>query len=223
MPNNQQINAIFNKYLGEVYPSLMGEANAYSIYRPDYSVVDNDPTLIYSNVNVRLDMGAAKYAEPLFSNTSYFSIFTSRTLESGDLIVFGTYNTVRLDRPYVTFVHTGPEKETVGIRTSFKCHIANGKDQDTGAYNYVYQNVWYDTAQRENPAGRISPGSDLGSKVPQQELSLYTRANLKDTRLTVIDIDPSTGLETGIYYVVKQANTSGPVTTLIVDQNLGSY
>ena len=221
--NRVQLNKLYNHYIGKVFPNLMGEGN-YSIYRPDYAALDNEPSLIASNLIMRVDPGASRYVESPFFGVQYYSIFYNRNIiQAGDLLVYGTYDSPRIDRPYITFLHLGPEKEAVGVRTSKKCHLSNGRNQTTGAFEYIAENVWYDFVEMGSPQGRINEGNSHSPRVPNQNIVIYSRSIELDLRTLVIDIDPQTGAETGLYWVVKQIDQSGQMIIFNVEQDLGSY
>lgn len=224
MPNYSQNKAIYDKYISKIYPYLMGEIN-WSIYRPDYSSSDNEPSLVASNIITRVDPSSPQYAEPLFSGVNFYSVFTNRNLvRSGDLLVYGTYNSPQLDRPYITYAHDAPIKEAVGFRSSLKGHLTVGRvNQDTGEYNYLYKNIWYDILNKNRPASEINDGDRHSLKLPQQQLVIYTRPLSIPLKSTIVEIDPSTGDETGVYWVVKQVDKSGALTILTVEYNLGAY
>lgn len=224
MPNRDNLNYLYNRFMGSIYSDLMGEAA--DIYRPNYSILDNEASLVYSKLITRLDPASRKFAETAFIGPKYYSIFTNRNIiQPGDVIVAsGTYNAPRLDRPFVTYLHEGTMKEAVGIRTPQKCHIASGKNQDTGAFTYVAKNVWYDILDSGTTLGNINPGVPYSDRVPGQYIVFYNRTNLFLTpRMTVIDIDPTTGNETGYYWIIQQADRSGQLIVLSVVQNFSNY
>lgn len=220
--NRDQLNKLYNRIIGRTYPQLLGEP--YSIYRPNYDKTDNEPSVVASNVLTRVDPTNRKFSETPFSSPEYYSLFCNRTIiQTGDLLVFGDYNNPRIDRPVITYLHEGPIKECVGVRTAKKCHIANGRDQDTGAYNYVFKNVWYDFVDGGVTISKIS-NQQNSLRIPSQMCVLYTRsAKPINLRSIIIDIDPLTGNETGYYWIIKQVDLSGPLMILNLEENMGSY
>lgn len=223
MPNRYQLNQLYNKYMGLVYADLLGQS--YSIYRPNYNQLDNEPVLVAQNVILRTDP-TKSFIETAFGSPKHFSIFANRNLlQPGDLIVYGIYNRPVADRPYLTYAHEAPIKEAIAVRTAQKCHIVDGKiNQETGEFNYIAKNVWYDTLDSGHPLENINEGVRNSAKIPNQAVVMYTRSNLQLTpKVTIVDINPTTGQETGIYWTVKQIDKSGQLTVMNVEQSFSAY
>lgn len=217
MTNSYQLNNLYNKHMKE-YGELMGDL--YNIYTINYSAIDNQPILKYSGLRGRVDPTGPKYSEPTFAGLENYSLFFNRQLlETGDLIVYGTIDQINLERPYITVMHKGPIKEHVGFRSSRKCNIGISRNQDSGEYNTIYENVYYDILDVGYPTGTISNNTRNAAQVPISKLCIYRRDNIQDIRTMIIDIDPATGNETGEIFFVKEIDVSGTVMILTVQSN----
>jgi hypothetical protein len=214
IPNFNGINNLFdtyNKMVGDISGDL------FNVYRPNYTIQDNLPSQILTNVRYRMDpTGSERFVEPQFSNVEYYDIFGNRRIvQSGDIFFKGSsLSSPSLTVPAVTLLHINPVKAVVGMRTSKRCHIVVNKKSD-GSYTYIYENVFFDFIQEGFVSGTINNGlmNSSSQDRPAQTAVMYFREGLVDEGLQLIETDNS-GVPNGDKWLIQSVTNSGPVCVL---------
>lgn len=217
--NRNQLNKVFDKYNAKV-GKLGGQKTG--IYRANYSVVDNLPSLVKDNVLIRIGTGGKKFIEPNFYNVEAYLIFGPRKLlEQGDVLLRGTLTDPSFQSGAVTVLHWGDQKALIAIRSSLRGHIAKSFDEDSNEYDYLYKNVFYDIVDAY-PRGQLTSPvmQSPGSAVTTQQISMFYRENLKSGNyqgLILLETDNSGNL-TGKKWKILQVETSGPLMVLTTER-----
>ncbi len=218
MISPKKLNRVFEKY-NKLVGKLGG--GAYNVYRPNYLVTDNTPSVIRNNVPYRVDNGGKKFLNVGFNQVMVFDTFGPRgeIIKTGDVLIRGTFGNPDIMSPSVTVLHWGEIDALVALRTTRRCHIVSAQDEDTKAYTYLYKNVLFDVIGQGYTNGQITqPYDKSGTPVPTDRFCLYTRPELTTGNylgLTIIETD-NTGTVIGRKWKIDQVDWSGPLMVLDV-------
>lgn len=170
---------IFNKYVPFV--GLWG-GETFSIYRPDYTVVDNDPGPILYTRKIRVDPTTNKFAEPPFTNVSYYDIFVKKSLlQPGDIIKKSVSDGMA---PAVTVSHFFDTKAITGFRTSRIGKIVNADDGEI-----VYDNVYFDFLGASYPGSSINSKLEESLRIPSVKVVMFNRPNVDKLTMKLVEKD----------------------------------
>lgn len=211
------LNNIYNKY-----NPLVGEygGDLFDLYRPDYTIVDNDPVLVQANVRYRCDTTSSKFAEPDLSDIPYYDIFGNRQIvQSGDILIRVNSTLVT---PAITIASLYPQESMVGFRSSKRCRIYNYFNQEDETEGLVYDNVYFDYLDSAYPGTSLDREIAGSLKLASTKAVLYRRENIDKAQmhLVEIDADKTVTLPDGTVipfrrkWIIENYTTSGPFTVV---------
>lgn len=166
MANLNKLFKIYNKAVG----GLSGER--YDIYRPNYTALDQQGTLIATGRFCRLDTRALTWAEPSLAQGMYFDIFVDRDIvQIGDVLLptgLSPTATGMANFPVVTIGSISAIKPCVGLLTDVRGSIANGAE-------VIYSNVRWQWAAAGTPKAGINSPLEDSMPFDRRKVLLYKR------------------------------------------------
>ena len=206
------------------YQPLIGNlaGDVYNIYRPNYSIVDNTPQLIYESIPIFCDPNERKFAEPRLSGVSYYNCFLERSLiQSGDVIQQTTSDGVT---PKLTIAHLMPMKAAQAFRTN---RIGEFRDTED---HVVYSNVCFEYLGSGFPGSSMNSALEDSLRIPRQQIVIYSRTNLITLRMLLIETDGLATITDSYGNTIKyqkrwkieQIDNLFPITVLTVSNALDS-
>lgn len=175
-------NAIFQRFM-----PLVGQwgGDIWNVYRPDYTAMDQTPTLIQSNVRFRCDPAGYKFAEPQFLGVSYYDVFGPESiLLPGDILKRSSSDGMT---PAITVAHFMPVKAITGVRTS-----RIGKIMNSTGDTPVYTSVYFDFLGIGFPGSSINRNLEESLRIPSTRAVLYPRKGISRLRMHLVETDNDT-------------------------------
>lgn len=173
------LDGIFRYYI-KYYGGRAGDT--FNILRPNYSVVDNTPTLVHPSVQFRMDPASPQFSEPKYRDADWYEMFGDRNLlVPGDIFQKTTSDGGMT--PIVTFAHYSPNKACVGFRTTRLCNLTNEIN------DVIYKNVYFDFLGVGFPGSTVNKRLEDSLKIPNTRVILFNRPNVFRLRTQLIEID----------------------------------
>ena len=218
MIDSTSLNNLFkskNKQIGD----LGGEL--FDLYRPDYTIQDNEPVLWASGMKFRMGVARAKsFAEPYLSNNSIYDIYGNRNVvQPGDIIIRGDVTSPTITYPAVTVSHIHDQRAMEGFRTARRCHIVNSYNEGDGTYDYVHKNVYFDMMGLNIPHGELTTNyAKDGQEIPSQRAIIFDRPLVNQEGMQLVETDYS-GVPNGNRWFIEQIDLFGPFRVLTINAN----
>lgn len=189
----------------------------FSVYRPDFTQIDQTPALV-ATLPLKVSIGGAKFAIPKLRGADYFTVTGDRYyFLPGDIIV-PTSTTSQF--PPITILNYDEGYPCVGFRTSRKCNIDYSLNPD-GSDNAVYTNVYFDWASDTSPGGALLDQLSETLSISTKKIIVWTRTNLQPQNTAIqagwkiTEIDGTQRVR----YVVKSLTQIGNLSIFNVDND----
>jgi len=180
MPNRFQ--KIIQRYKS-ITANLAGSDYKFTVSRPDYTVVDNTPTVINTNVKFYLEATQQNLTQDKLPGVEFYSITgNSNLFKSGDIISGVS------DLPTITVVTVPDEQEFLGVKTPKIGKFFNMGDD-------LYTNVYFDYMSANTDGNQEFLNLDPSFSIPRRKIIIYTRANIREG-INFQDLTPNQGANT---------------------------
>lgn len=186
------------------------------IGRPDYTIVDNTPTILFSGstFRYRVEKGTRNYVQAEVRDPEFYTIFGDRTrVRPGDLIIPQEATTLT-STPVVTVLSVSPLNELMGFRTNRIGKITNGDLGD------IFTTVYYEETNDPFPGRAINTALESSLDIPNKKFVMYNRALATSTR----DVEGLMLIESGSAvsrrWLIKQVLTIGNILILTCSEGV---
>lgn len=195
--------------------------DTFDIFRPNYNIVDNTPSLIASGITYRMDPSSPVNAEPKLKDIDWYELFGKRDiLKSGDIFI-KTEDDGGMTPP-VTFLHYTASKAVMGFRTARICNITNEIN------NVIYKNVYFDYLGLSFPGSDINKRLESSLRIPNTRIVMFKRDNLFRLSTQIVEVDSTvlinkdggTPTQFQRVWLVEQIEYTGNLMILTLRQNV---
>lgn len=220
---SNKLRKLFNKY-----QTRLGELGGQecSIYRPDYTVVDNSlGSPLNTNKKYKVEIAGPRFAQRSFTNVAYVAIFGNRNLiQAGDVIVPTESGS---STPALTVLNISPIEEAVGFFTE---RIGKITLNTTDPTKDIYTNIRYQWVSGSGfPGSAFTDQLRASLAVPIQKVVLYSRDNISPENVDYevqgmyfVETDGSfspDANETQRRWIIKLVEKVGNLTQLTLEQD----
>lgn len=148
---------------------LLGEA--FRVYRPDFTVVDQTPAFLFQR-NFNLSVGGAKFTITRFPGIDFYMATGDRTgLRFGDILIPVDPNS---QWPITTILNFSPTNPMVVFRTSRLCSIKT--NLNTSLYTNTYFDFMYPNYFESGMLKQLSTMTGTTTK----RIVIWSRKNIQD-------------------------------------------
>lgn len=170
---------LFKRYK-TVTAKLAGSDYAFTISRPNYTIVNNTPVVVNRNVKFYLEPTQQNLTQDKLPGVEYFSITGNSSLFQPGDIISGVSAL-----PTLTVVSMPDEQEFLGVKTSKIGKFFNmGED--------VYTNVYFDYMSANTDGNQEFINLDPSLSIPRRKIILFSREGLIEG-MNFQDLTPDQG------------------------------